>query len=413
MPATINADNGVVSGSAGVKTTADTSGELALQSNGNTGLTLNTSLNVGIGTSSPGYRLDVNGIINGNNSIISRRASGSQPEFVLTQTGVASWAMYNPPSSTDLRFNNGNDLLTLNSSGNLGLGVTPSVWSQGKAFEISAAGEGLWGNGLGDIWMMNGAYFNSGWKYSGTTRATAYRQGAGTTDGSHSWHVAPSGTAGNAITFTQAMTLSNSGALGFGNTPSYGSSGQVLTSGGSGAAPTWTTPSAGAVSFVSSVIASGASTVSFTGLTSTPAYYFIEFDGVIGSSGGTFECVLSTDNGASYIASNYRFVFLWSEANSSGANATTSTTGTRIVLANNAVSTNSNFPTRGIVQVLGAGSPRAVVQYELSVQTTASNLGYSTGSGMPDTTSGVNAIRFRFGSGTITGNFRLYSVSST
>lgn len=50
MPATINADNGVVSGSAGVKTTADTSGELALQSNGVTGLTLNTSLAIGVGS---------------------------------------------------------------------------------------------------------------------------------------------------------------------------------------------------------------------------------------------------------------------------------------------------------------------------------------------------------------------------
>lgn len=43
MPATINADNGVVSGSAGVKTTADTSGELALQSNGVTQMTVTSS----------------------------------------------------------------------------------------------------------------------------------------------------------------------------------------------------------------------------------------------------------------------------------------------------------------------------------------------------------------------------------
>jgi len=50
MPSTINSDNGVVSGSAGVKTTADTSGVLALQSNGTTGLTLNTSLALGVGS---------------------------------------------------------------------------------------------------------------------------------------------------------------------------------------------------------------------------------------------------------------------------------------------------------------------------------------------------------------------------
>jgi hypothetical protein len=54
MASTINADNGVVSGSSGLKSTADTSGVLALQSNGTTGLTLNTSLAIGVG-SSPSY----------------------------------------------------------------------------------------------------------------------------------------------------------------------------------------------------------------------------------------------------------------------------------------------------------------------------------------------------------------------
>ena len=54
MAATINADNGVSSGSSGLKSTADTSGVLALQSNGTTGLTLNTSLALGVG-SSPSY----------------------------------------------------------------------------------------------------------------------------------------------------------------------------------------------------------------------------------------------------------------------------------------------------------------------------------------------------------------------
>lgn len=54
MASSINADNGVVSGSSGLKSTADTSGVLALQSNGTTGLTLNTSLALGVG-SSPSY----------------------------------------------------------------------------------------------------------------------------------------------------------------------------------------------------------------------------------------------------------------------------------------------------------------------------------------------------------------------
>lgn len=50
MASSLNADNGVVSGSSGLKSTADTSGVLALQSNGTTGLTLNTSLALGVGS---------------------------------------------------------------------------------------------------------------------------------------------------------------------------------------------------------------------------------------------------------------------------------------------------------------------------------------------------------------------------
>jgi hypothetical protein len=45
-----------------------------------------------------------------------------------------------------------------------------------------------------------------------------------------------------------ALTINASQALGVGSSPSYGTSGQVLTSAGSGASPTWTTP-AGVVQF--------------------------------------------------------------------------------------------------------------------------------------------------------------------
>ena len=46
MPSTINADNGVVSGSAGLKSSADASGVLQLQTNGTTAVTVDTSQNV-------------------------------------------------------------------------------------------------------------------------------------------------------------------------------------------------------------------------------------------------------------------------------------------------------------------------------------------------------------------------------
>jgi hypothetical protein len=58
-------------------------------------------------------------------------------------------------------------------------------------------------------------YFNgTNELYLGSDFATKYRQISGT----HAWYNAPSGTAGNAITFTQAMTLDASGNLGIGTT---------------------------------------------------------------------------------------------------------------------------------------------------------------------------------------------------
>jgi len=53
MPSIINSDDGVVSGSAGLKTTGGNDGILALQNNGTTNVTVTAAGNVGIGTSSP------------------------------------------------------------------------------------------------------------------------------------------------------------------------------------------------------------------------------------------------------------------------------------------------------------------------------------------------------------------------
>jgi hypothetical protein len=59
------------------------------------------------------------------------------------------------------------------------------------------------------------AYFDgSNWRYLNSASASNYFQAAGI----HAWRTAPSGTAGNAISFTQAMTLFANGNLGLGTT---------------------------------------------------------------------------------------------------------------------------------------------------------------------------------------------------
>jgi len=103
---------------------------------------------------------------------------------------------------------------------NLGLGLTPSAWSR-KAFEISCGGSaGYIAGNNGTIVISNNSHYNSGDFYTNTNYATYYAQNPA--NGQHAWAVAPSGTAGNAISFTQAMTLDNNGNLMVGQTSATG-----------------------------------------------------------------------------------------------------------------------------------------------------------------------------------------------
>jgi hypothetical protein len=103
----------------------------------------------------------------------------------------------------------------LDSSGNLGLGVTPSAWSSlaGGAFQNGGNGA-IWSLGTDQIQLSQNVYHNGSDRYVQTRAATKYGQ----YNGSHIFFIAPSGTAGNAISFTQAMTLDASGNLLVGTT---------------------------------------------------------------------------------------------------------------------------------------------------------------------------------------------------
>jgi hypothetical protein len=116
--------------------------------------------------------------------------------------------------------------MRLDANRNLGLGVTPSAWGNRKAFQISG-GAVYTGDGSTDTIgvIQNGNNDGTGWKYVANGFASRYYQNAS----GHYWDIAPSGTAGNAITFTQAMTLDASGNLGVGSP--YVVNGRVGTDG--------------------------------------------------------------------------------------------------------------------------------------------------------------------------------------
>ncbi|NBO57180.1 MAG: hypothetical protein EBU84_21865, partial [Actinobacteria bacterium] len=110
---------------------------------------------------------------------------------------------------------NGVARATFDSSGNLGLGVTPSAW--GSTFKVMqfTGGASIGGTTDPSLQVTQNAYYNgTNWIYSTTAAASNYYQSGG----AHVWRNAPSGTAGNAISFTQAMTLDASGNLLVGTT---------------------------------------------------------------------------------------------------------------------------------------------------------------------------------------------------
>jgi hypothetical protein len=112
---------------------------------------------------------------------------------------------------------NGSTRVTADSAGNLGLGVTPSAWfANTTVLQLPTAAFYSRSDTVNDSGFMTNAYRNASaqYIYRANGAATYYQQG----DGAHYWFRAASGTAGNAITFTQAMTLDASGRLGIGTT---------------------------------------------------------------------------------------------------------------------------------------------------------------------------------------------------
>ena len=120
---------------------------------------------------------------------------------------------------------------------NLGLGVTPSAWVSGsKALQIGSYSSFAEVSNGGTELSFNSyqSATTPTYKYIASDGASRYRQ----VSGAHYWFTAPSGTAGNTISFTQAMTLEQRGSLALGRTSAtnYGAGTTTLsidgTSGG-------------------------------------------------------------------------------------------------------------------------------------------------------------------------------------
>jgi hypothetical protein len=142
------------------------------------------------------------GITSGNLSI----ASGS----VFYLSGSGGNAYLQESGGTLFIGAGGAGRVQVTSSGNLGLGVSPSAWGSGaKSLEGVGGALTFFDSTNDQLWLTQNAFWDGAWKYKTTNFASSFQQYLG----QHVWFTAPSGTAGNTITFTQAMTLDASGNL--------------------------------------------------------------------------------------------------------------------------------------------------------------------------------------------------------
>ncbi len=167
--------------------------------------------NLGVGIASPAQKLDVygTGMKVNNASYVgylgagNTFAGGSASDFCVRSDNVLSFATGGPY-----------ERVRIDTSGNLGIGVTPSAWSGISAIQF---------NNGSLSWSTNRNYINSNafWNGSNWVRTTTGGANQFITswyDNSFTWNYAGSGSSGATVSWTSGMTLTSEGRLLVGTT---------------------------------------------------------------------------------------------------------------------------------------------------------------------------------------------------
>ncbi len=189
-----------------------------------------TSTGLGIGTSTPAYKVDA--VRTGTGDVAKFTKSGGQSGYIyadsagagfFTGAGATGAGMYAYTGGLEVSTNS-TVKATLDNSGNLGLGVTPSANFMLEAGSTASAAARSFKLMTLTGGFSGGNYPLFGYNFRSTATSGVYKYDASDTasainySGAMSFLIAPSGTAGNNITWTTAMTLDADGDLGVGIT---------------------------------------------------------------------------------------------------------------------------------------------------------------------------------------------------
>jgi hypothetical protein len=167
-------------------------------------------------------------ILSGTDGLSDVDGSASTPAIRGTDTNTG---IFFPAADTIAFSEGGAESMRLDSSGNLGLGVTPSAWGAFTGFQIGetgAFGSNDFGGDNTQTFISNNAYYGSGnYRYIKTGTASRYSLNQNT----HTWEIASSGSADASISWNPAMLIDNERNVLFGTTSTNTGNGAVLNRG--------------------------------------------------------------------------------------------------------------------------------------------------------------------------------------
>jgi hypothetical protein len=176
----------------------------------------NTNDRLGIGTASPQAKLH----LLDTNAVYIQLTDSADGASRVGQNGTAMTFGVDGANGTTER-------MRIDSSGNVGIGVTPSAWSSMRAVQVGTAASFNGGSGYNDAFITSNAYFDgTDWRYINSN--PAYYNSIGGAAAAR-WYTSASGTAGNAITFTQAMAIDVNGNIAMGTGGAFSISGTKLS----------------------------------------------------------------------------------------------------------------------------------------------------------------------------------------